>query len=123
MRSRPSAALRRFHRDRVIAKRIKLAREIAHVDLAEIVPGRLDDQQYYIGCIRPRCRVCHPEKNLPNADRQRADEAWRHLEHRTSTTGSPPPPPVTRPHGSRPCADRLLDGEHESDTDICVARR
>jgi hypothetical protein len=32
-------ARRRFHRDRVIAKRIKLARDIAHVDLAEIVPG------------------------------------------------------------------------------------
>jgi hypothetical protein len=79
MPSRPSAARRRFHRDRVIAKRIKLAREIAHVDLAEIVPGRLDDQQYYIRCSRPRCRVCHPEKNLPNADRQRADEVWRHL--------------------------------------------
>ena len=74
---RPSAARRRFHRDRMIAKRIRLAREIAHRDLADIAPGRLDDQQYYVGCSRPRCRLCHPEKNLPNAARQRADEAWR----------------------------------------------
>jgi hypothetical protein len=80
MPSRRSAARRRLHRDRVIAKRIKLARDIAHLDLAEIVPGRLDDHQYYIGCSRPRCRLCHPEKNLPSADCQRADEAWRHLE-------------------------------------------
>lgn len=64
----------------MIAKRIKFAREIAHYDLAEIVPGRQDDQQYYIGCSRPRCRLCHPEKNLPSADRQRADEAWRSVE-------------------------------------------
>jgi hypothetical protein len=80
MPSRPSAARRRFHRDRVIAKRIKLAREIAHIGLAEIVPGRLDNQQHYIGCSRPRCRLCHPGTNLPNAGRQRADEAWRRLE-------------------------------------------
>jgi hypothetical protein len=97
MPSRPSAARRRFHRDRVIAERIKLARVIAHLDLAQIVPGRLDDQQYFVGCSRPRCRLCHPQKNLPNADRQRTDEAWRQLEtagHRT--TGPPPPAPVTR---------------------------
>jgi hypothetical protein len=80
MSSRPSAARRRFHRDRVIVKRIKAAREIARCDLADIAPGRLDDRQYYIGCSRPRCRLCHPEKNLPNADRQRGDEAWRRVE-------------------------------------------
>jgi hypothetical protein len=80
MSSRPSAASQRFHRDRVIAKRIKVAREIAHVELAEIVRGRLADQQYYIGCSRPRCCVCSPHKNLPNADRQRADAAWRRLD-------------------------------------------
>jgi hypothetical protein len=64
----------------VIAKRINVAHEIAHYDLAEIIRGRLDDQQSYLGCKRPRCRLCHPEKNLPNADRQREDEAWRRLE-------------------------------------------
>jgi hypothetical protein len=80
MPSRPSAARRRFHRDRVIARRIKLAGEVAHVDLTEIVSGRLEDRQYYLGCGRPRCCLCHPEKNLPNADRQRAAEAWRRLE-------------------------------------------
>jgi hypothetical protein len=80
MPSRPTAARRRFHRDRVIAKRIKVAREIARFDLAEIVYGRLADQQHYIGCRRSRCRLCHPEKNLPNADRQRATDAWRRLE-------------------------------------------
>jgi hypothetical protein len=80
MPSRPTAARRRFHRDRVIAKRSKVAREIARLDLTEIVCGRLDDQQYYIGCCRSRCRLCHPEKNLPNADRQRATETRRRLE-------------------------------------------
>jgi hypothetical protein len=84
MPSRPSAARRRFHRDRVIAKRIKVAREIACVDPADLVAGRLDDQQYYVGCHRPRCCACHPEKNLPSADRQRADEAWRRIEPRAS---------------------------------------
>jgi hypothetical protein len=80
MPSRPSAARRRFHRDRVIPKRIVVAREVVRVQLADIVPGRLDDQQYYIGCKRPRCRLCHPEKNLPNANRQRDDLTWRRLE-------------------------------------------
>ncbi len=80
MPSRRTATRRRFHRDRMIAKRIKVAREIARFDLVEIVSGRLDDQQYYIGCCRSRCRLCHPEKNLPNADRQRSTETWRRLE-------------------------------------------
>jgi hypothetical protein len=80
MPSRPSAARRRFQTDRVIAKRAKVARAIAHHDLTEIVPGRLDDQQYYIGCSRPRCCVCSPHKHLPDGDRQRADEVWRRLE-------------------------------------------
>ncbi len=84
MPSRPSAARRRFQTARVIAKRTKVARAIAHHDLAEIVPGRLDDQQYYIGCSRPRCCACAPHKNLPNADRRRADEAWRRLEEKAS---------------------------------------
>lgn len=80
MSSRANAARQRFHRDRVIAKRVKVAREIARYDRGDIVPGRLDDQQYYLGCSRPRCRLCHPAKNVPNADRQRADEAWRRME-------------------------------------------
>ena len=77
MPSRPSAARRRFHSERVVAKRVAAAREIAHLDLAEIVPGRLAGQQFYLGCSRAQCRLCHPQKNLPNADRQRAAEAWR----------------------------------------------
>ena len=80
MPSRPSAARRRFHRDRVIAIRVKVARDVAGRELGEIVPGRLDDKQYYLGCKRSRCRLCHPEKNLPNANRQRDDLAWRRLE-------------------------------------------
>jgi hypothetical protein len=80
MPSRPTAARRRFHRDRVIAKRIQVAREITRFDLAEIVSGRLDDQQYYVGCRRSRCRLCHPEKNLPDADRQRSTRGVARLE-------------------------------------------
>lgn len=80
MPSRPSAARRRFHRDRVITKRSNVAREVAGVELDEIVAGRLEDHQYYLGCKRPRCCLCHPEKNLPKADRQREDEAWRRVE-------------------------------------------
>ena len=49
MSSRGNAARRRFHRDRVIAKRVSVAREIARYDRGDIVPGRLDDQQYYLG--------------------------------------------------------------------------
>jgi hypothetical protein len=48
MPSRPSAARRRFHTARVIARRVKVARATAHYDLADITPGRLDDQQYYM---------------------------------------------------------------------------
>ncbi len=53
MPSRPSAARRRFHIARVSARRIKVAREIARHELDEIAPGRVDDQQYYIGCSLP----------------------------------------------------------------------
>jgi len=84
MPSRPSAARRRFQTGRVVAKRIKVAHAIANYELAEIMPGRLDDQQFYLGCSRPRCCACAPHKNLPNADRQRADEAWRRLEARAT---------------------------------------
>ena len=80
MPSRSSAARRRFHTNRVIAKRINVAREMAHRELAEIVRGQFADRQYCLGCSRPRCRLCHPEKNFPNAERQRADEAWRRAE-------------------------------------------
>ena len=80
MPSRPSAARRRFHRDRVIARRVQAARDVAGRELGEIVPGRVDDKQYYVGCKCSRCRLCHPEKNLPNANRQRDDLAWRRME-------------------------------------------
>ena len=80
MPSPPSAARRRFHRDRVISNRIKVARDVVGLEFAEIVAGRHDDQQYYLGCRRPGCRLCHPEKNLPNANRQRDDLAWRGVE-------------------------------------------
>lgn len=80
MSSRASGSRKWFHRDRVIAKRVQVAREVARVEPTDIVAGRLDDQQYYLGCNRPRCRLCSPHKNFSNADRQRAEEDWRHLE-------------------------------------------
>lgn len=80
MSTRPSAARRRFHRDRIIAKRMAQAAGLALMDRADLVRGRLADHQYYLGCHRPRCGLCHPEKRWPNADRQRAERAWRKLE-------------------------------------------
>lgn len=63
MPSRPSAARRRFHTDRVVAKRLGKARVLAwYRDVDELVRGRLDNEQWYLGCHRARCGACHPEK-------------------------------------------------------------
>lgn len=80
MSSRPSAARRRFHRDRVIATRIKQARTFSLTDPGDRVPGRLDNEQWYIGCHRPRCGICRPDKAWPNGDRQRDARVWRRNE-------------------------------------------
>lgn len=80
MSSRPSAARRRLHRDRVIAKRLAQAAGLSLTDRAEFVRGRLANHQHYLGCHRPRCGVCHPEKRWPNGDRQREERAWRDVE-------------------------------------------
>lgn len=80
MPSRPSAARRRLHRDRVVAKRLEQARALSLTDPTEHVPGRLANEQWYVGCHRARCGVCHPEKAAPNGDRQREEREWRRRE-------------------------------------------
>ena len=39
--------------------------------------GRFADEQPYLGCHRPRCGLCHPDKRWHRADRAAADRAWR----------------------------------------------
>lgn len=80
MPSRPSAARRRFHTDRVIAKRLAQARRHPWSADGEHVHGRLDDEQWYLGCHRARCGVCHPEKRWAYGDRQREEREWRRHE-------------------------------------------
>jgi len=72
--SRPTRARRRYHRDRVVAKRAAEARRLG----AEPAPvlGRLDDEQRYLGCHRARCGVCHPDKRW-GGERTRGERAWR----------------------------------------------
>jgi hypothetical protein len=81
MPSRPSAARRRLHTDRIIAKRLRLVRLVGWVDAAELVRGRLDDEQWYLGCHRARWGVCHPEKRWSHGDRQREERQWGRYEN------------------------------------------
>jgi len=82
MPSRPSAARRRFHTDRVIFKRLGQARSLSWRDDRDLVRGRLDDEQRYLGCHRARCGVCHPEKRWSYGDRHREERDWRRHEQR-----------------------------------------
>ena len=52
-----------YHRDRIVAKRIAQARLLAWPPI-EAVAGRLEDEQTYLGCRRPRCFLCHADKLL-----------------------------------------------------------
>lgn len=82
-----SRALRRHHRARVIAHRFEIASAYygawrkmdgAADWLAERRRGELADTQAWIGCGKPRCFVCHPDKLLHRtADRMRAEREWR----------------------------------------------
>jgi hypothetical protein len=83
MPARPGAARRRFHTARVIAKRIKVAREIAHCESARSWSAASTTSGNYIGCSRPRCCACSPHKNLPNASAP-TTRTWRGLEERAS---------------------------------------
>ena len=80
MSSRPSAARRRFHRDRMIAKRLAQARKLSWIDPAEFQRGRLANEQWYLGCHRAGCAICHTGKDGPNAERQHAERQWRQIE-------------------------------------------
>ena len=82
MPSRPSAARRRFHTDCIIAKRRRTARTLGWADARDLVRGRLDDEQWYLGCHRARCGVCHPDKRWSYGDRQRGEREWRRDEER-----------------------------------------
>jgi hypothetical protein len=80
MASRPSAARRRFHTDRIIAKRLAQARLLGWRASDQYARGRLDDEQAYLGCHRARCGVCHPQKRWNCGERERADREWRRRE-------------------------------------------
>jgi hypothetical protein len=78
--SRPSRARRRYHRDRIVAKRaaqaVRLAALVGYPESAPVL-GRLDNEQYYLGCHRTRCGICHPAKRWNYGDREREQRAWR----------------------------------------------
>ena len=67
--------------------RIALARRRAFLDLAalpsdpellDLSLGRFAAEQPYLGCHRPRCGLCHPDKRWHRgADRLAAERAWR----------------------------------------------
>jgi hypothetical protein len=79
---RRSRAYRRFHTDRVIAKRVRQARLFAWWQDPGWEPerGRLANDQSYLGCHTPGCCLCRPHKCRGNADRQRAEREWRRFE-------------------------------------------
>lgn len=78
----------RFHRDRIIIKRVKQYRCIAadwqlHLfEQAGVVRpvGAHTHEQAWMGCGHPRCGCCHPHKRWKLGDRQRAKREWRQLE-------------------------------------------
>ncbi len=70
---------RRFHTERVIANRQRHWREAMPWGMNEafdrwpLPDGKLANDNAYFGCNRPRCGVCHWEKNyMPKLRRQRA---------------------------------------------------
>jgi hypothetical protein len=77
MPSRSSRARRRFRTDRIIAKRLAQARSLGWLDEREFIRGRLEHEQWYLGCHKARCRLCHAEKRWSHGDRQREDRRWR----------------------------------------------
>jgi hypothetical protein len=47
-------------------------------ELVDLALGRFAAEQPYLGCHRPRCGVCHPDKRWRRgADRLAAERAWR----------------------------------------------
>lgn len=59
-----SRALRRHHRERVIAKRAAAADAVYGGRQRFVQPeGALADNQYWLGCNRAGCRCCHPHKH------------------------------------------------------------
>ena len=61
-RKRHTRAHLRFHRDRVVAKRARQARELQWWFEADFSPvdGRLENEQWYIGCHRPAAASATP---------------------------------------------------------------
>jgi len=76
---RRSRAYRRFHTDRVVAKRVAQAKREAWFKSPHWEPtrGRVEDEQWYLGCHRPRCGICHPEKRWNYGDREREERDWQ----------------------------------------------
>lgn len=77
---------RRFHRDRIVAKRQQAYRRYRpdddpHWPRLVLPDGRLENRQAYFGCSRPRCGLCHPDKRWHRgADRANARREWQRLE-------------------------------------------
>ncbi len=86
MPTRPSAARRRFHTDRVIAKRLKQAHALGWSYHGTFVRGRLDDEQWYLGCHRAACGICQLSKLHRRRERRRQDREWRR--HEDLATGA-----------------------------------
>jgi len=76
-RKRHTRAHVRSYRDRIVAKRARQARELQWWFDPDWTPveGRLENEQWYIGCRRPRCGICHPDKRLAPRGRSRPCQA------------------------------------------------
>lgn len=78
MAGRVTRAERRHHRERVIRNRERSAKATSIIlgDYEGKHPrGALADAQYWVGCNRPNCGLCHPCKRWGSArDRSYRDE-------------------------------------------------
>ena len=68
-----SRAVRRHHRARVIAKRVRQYRNLMDRP-APVVAAKV-----YVGCRRAHCLLCHCHK-VDHRDRRIAERNWRQLE-------------------------------------------
>ena len=83
MRHRSPRGRRRFHTERVIAKRHRryVRTTPSSIRRDRLEDGRMADTDRYHDCGRTRCGLCHWAK-LNEPRRARKERAWRELEER-----------------------------------------
>jgi hypothetical protein len=84
---RHSRAHTRYHFIRVALKRRRTFLTLEgdseyYREMPSLSLGCFDDEQPYLGCHRPRCGLCHPDKRWHRgADRAAGERAWRREWH------------------------------------------